>query len=99
MQSARNGTACAIAVGGAVGAAVCQRRLSSHVRTPDGRWHKDENAFVTAQVLRTLDYTAQTAPHIELALDFLLSCESRPHHFHFGLPASTRLDGGPADRR
>ena len=71
----------------------------SHVRTPDGRWHKDENAFVTAQVLRTLDYTAQTAPHIELALDFLLSCESRPHHFHFGLPASTRLDGGPADRR
>ncbi|HGM5574977.1 TPA: hypothetical protein ACKP8B_004943 [Serratia marcescens] len=55
----------------------------SHVRTPDGRWHKDENAFVTAQVLRTLDYTAQTAPHIELALDFLLGCESRPHHFHF----------------
>ncbi|POZ60293.1 hypothetical protein [Chromobacterium alticapitis] len=55
----------------------------AHVRTPDGRWHPDENAFVTAQVLRTLDYTSQTAPHIEKALDFLLECESRPHHFCF----------------
>lgn len=55
----------------------------SHVRTPDGRWHRDENAFVTAQVLRTLAYTRQTAPYIEKALDFLLTCEVRPFHFSF----------------
>lgn len=55
----------------------------SWVRTPDGRWYRDENAFVTAQVLRTLDYTPQTAAAIEKALDFLSRCESRPHHFHF----------------
>ncbi|MBF7995144.1 hypothetical protein [Rahnella laticis] len=57
--------------------------FTSHVRTPDGRWHQDENAFVTAQVLRTLEHTAQTAPHIEKALDFLTTCETRPHHFSF----------------
>jgi len=55
----------------------------SHVRTPDGRWHRDENAFVTAQVLRTLKYTPQTAPYIEKALDFLIACETRPFHFSF----------------
>jgi hypothetical protein len=71
----------------------------AQVRTPDGRWHRDENAFVTAQVLRTLDYTAQTAPHIEKALDFLLECETRPHHFSFwpaaahpGWMAGQRID-------
>lgn len=57
--------------------------FAAHVRTPDGRWHQDENAFVTAQVLRTLDYTSQTAPFIEKALDFLLACEARPFHFRF----------------
>lgn len=57
--------------------------FAAHVRTPDGRWHQDENAFVTAQVLRTLDYTPQTAPFIEKALDFLLACEARPFHFRF----------------
>ncbi|MDW5499219.1 hypothetical protein R6Y99_05370 [Pseudomonas lundensis] len=57
--------------------------FASHVRTPDGRWHQDENAFVTAQVLRTLDYTPQTAPYIEKALDFLIACETRPFHFSF----------------
>lgn len=55
----------------------------SYVRTPDGRWHQDENAFVTAQVLRTLENTAQTAPYIEKALGFLTTCETRPHHFSF----------------
>ena len=55
----------------------------SWVRTPDGRWHRDENAFVTAQVLRTLDNTPHTATAIEKALDFLNACEGRPHHFHF----------------
>ncbi|WJY17011.1 hypothetical protein PCO82_10555 [Pectobacteriaceae bacterium CE90] len=55
----------------------------AHVRTPDGRWHQDENAFVTAQVLRTLEYTRQTAPYIEKALDFLMACEIRPFHFTF----------------
>lgn len=57
--------------------------FTAHVRTPDGRWHQDENAFVTAQVLRTLDYTPQTAPFIERALDFLITCETRPFHFSF----------------
>ncbi|RYM56002.1 hypothetical protein [Serratia proteamaculans] len=57
--------------------------FTAHVRTPDGRWHQDENAFVTAQVLRTLDYTPQTAPFIERALDFLIACETRPFHFSF----------------
>ncbi|CAI2427642.1 Uncharacterised protein [Serratia proteamaculans] len=57
--------------------------FTAHVRTPDGRWHQDENAFVTAQVLRTLDYTPQTAPFIERALDFLIACETRPSHFSF----------------
>lgn len=60
----------------------------SHVRTPDGRWHQDENAFITAQVLRTLEYNPQTAPHIEKALDFLTTCETRPHHFSFWPPAA-----------
>ncbi|ROP62615.1 hypothetical protein EDF81_1115 [Enterobacter sp. BIGb0383] len=60
----------------------------SHVRTPDGRWHRDENAFVTAQVLRTLDHTPQTAPCIEKALDFLTTCENRPHHFSFWPPGA-----------
>lgn len=55
----------------------------SWVRTPDGHWHRDENAFVTAQVLRTLDDTPQTRGAIEKALDFLTTCESRPYHFHF----------------
>ncbi|CAI1628426.1 hypothetical protein [Serratia proteamaculans] len=57
--------------------------FTAHVRTPDGRWHQDENAFVTAQVLRTLDYTPQTAPFIERALDFLIACETRPFYFSF----------------
>lgn len=55
----------------------------SHVRTPDGRWYQDENAFVTAQVLRTLDYNSQTAPYIEKALDFLMTCETKPLRFGF----------------
>lgn len=55
----------------------------SWVRTPDGRWRRDENAFVTAQVLRILENTPQTAVAIEKALDFLSRCESRPHHFSF----------------
>lgn len=55
----------------------------SYVRTPDGRWHSDKNAFVTAQVLRTLTYDAQTAPYIDKALDFLTTCETRPYHFSF----------------
>ncbi|WP_067707090.1 hypothetical protein [Erwinia sp. ErVv1] len=55
----------------------------SHVRTPDGRWHQDENAFVTAQVLRTLDHTPQTAPHIDRALEFLIACETHPNSFSF----------------
>ncbi|WP_419245729.1 hypothetical protein [Serratia sp. NFX21] len=57
--------------------------FAAHVRTPDGRWHLDENAFVTAQVLRTLDHTPQTEPYIEKALDFLIACETRPCHFSF----------------
>lgn len=60
--------------------------FASHVRTPDGRWHQDENAFVTAQVLRTLAYTPQTAACIEKALDFLTACEIRPSHFSFWPP-------------
>ncbi|MBN3194641.1 hypothetical protein [Pectobacterium versatile] len=55
----------------------------SSVRTPNGHWHKDANAFVTAQVLRTLDYTENTAPYIDRALDFLTTCETRPGHFSF----------------
>ena len=45
--------------------------------------------FVTAQVLRTLDYTAQTAPHIELALDFCSVARAARTASIFGLPAST----------
>ncbi|MCL6333398.1 hypothetical protein EXT66_06120 [Pectobacterium carotovorum subsp. carotovorum] len=55
----------------------------SNVRTPDGQWHLDANAFVTAQVLRTLDYNEKTAPYIDRALDFLATCETRPGHFGF----------------
>lgn len=55
----------------------------SYVRTPDGRWHRDENAFVTAQVLRTLEYTAETAPYIEKALDFIASCACQPARYRF----------------
>ena len=70
-------------------AAILQQQQSengaflSSVRTPDGQWHQDANAFVTAQVLRTLDYTEQTAPYIDRALDFLATCETRPGHFSF----------------
>lgn len=55
----------------------------SHVRAPNGRWYEDENAFVTAQVLRTLDYTPETASCIDNALDFLTSCATKPYHFAF----------------
>ncbi|MGM3174313.1 hypothetical protein [Dickeya lacustris] len=58
----------------------------SQVRTPDGCWHQDENAFVTAQVLRTLDYTPETAGYIDKALDFLMRCQVSEGHFSFWPP-------------
>lgn len=55
----------------------------SEVLTPDGQWHQDENGFVTAQVLRTLEYTPEMASSIERALDFLERCETTPYRFSF----------------
>ncbi|WP_017346983.1 hypothetical protein [Pantoea sp. A4] len=55
----------------------------SQVLTPDGQWQQDENGFVTAQVLRTLEHNHLTAPYIDRALDFLERCETVPHRFSF----------------
>ncbi|SLM62582.1 MULTISPECIES: prenyltransferase/squalene oxidase repeat-containing protein [Dickeya] len=60
--------------------------FASMVRTPDGRWYQDDNAFVTAQVVRTLDYAPETAGYIDKALDFLMRCQVSEGHFSFWPP-------------
>ncbi|BDH45574.1 hypothetical protein TUM12370_16180 [Salmonella enterica subsp. enterica serovar Choleraesuis] len=60
--------------------------FTCRVRTPDGRWHQDENAFMTAQVVRTLRWSRETAPAIDKALDYLASCAVRPGHYSFWPP-------------
>lgn len=55
----------------------------SEVRTQSGHWFQDANAFITAQVIRALDYSPETEPYIEKGLDFLTRCQMKPYHYTF----------------